>query len=98
MDGPVAGSVTGTELHFDSEARKVEVGVLVWGGIINEELVGPFQVEDGLKLNSQTYCQFLEDTFFKQWYRKKSASFKKTMILGQCSITCIEVLHCVVSQ
>ena len=26
MDGPVAGSVTGTELHFDSEASKVEVG------------------------------------------------------------------------
>ena len=55
-------------------------GVLVWAGIIKDELVEPFRVEDGLKLNSQTYCQFLEDTFFKQWYRKKSASFKKTMI------------------
>lgn len=26
MDGPVAASVTGTELHFDSDASKVEVG------------------------------------------------------------------------
>lgn len=58
-------------------------GLLVWGGIIKDELVGPFRVEDGLKLNSQTYGQFLEDTFFKQWYRKKSASFKKTMIFMQ---------------
>lgn len=33
-----------------------------------------------MKLNSQTYCQFLEETFFKQWYRKKSVSFKKNMI------------------
>ncbi|CAJ0933418.1 unnamed protein product, partial [Ranitomeya imitator] len=41
-------------------------------GIIKDELVGPLRVEDGVKLNSQTYCQFLEDNFFKQWYRKKS--------------------------
>lgn len=26
MDGPVVGSVTDTELHFDSDASKVEVG------------------------------------------------------------------------
>ncbi|CAL9698388.1 unnamed protein product [Knipowitschia caucasica] len=58
-------------------------GVLVWAGIIKDELVGPFRVEDGLKLNSQTYCQFLEGTFFKQWYRRKPASFKKTMIFMQ---------------
>ncbi|KAJ1157544.1 hypothetical protein NDU88_010251 [Pleurodeles waltl] len=41
------------------------------------------RVEVGVKLNSQSYCQFLEDTFFKQWYRKKSASFKKNMIFMQ---------------
>ncbi|XP_070404420.1 transposable element Tc3 transposase [Nothobranchius furzeri] len=58
-------------------------GVLVWAGIIKDELVGPFQVEDGVELNSQSYCQFLEDTFFKQWYRKKSASFQKNMIFMQ---------------
>ncbi|CAJ0940268.1 unnamed protein product [Ranitomeya imitator] len=38
---------------------------------IKNELVGPFRVEDGVKLNSQTSCQFLEDNFFKQWYMKK---------------------------
>ncbi|KAJ8369355.1 hypothetical protein SKAU_G00093830 [Synaphobranchus kaupii] len=27
--------------------------------------------------------KFLEDTFFKQWYRKKSAAFKKAMIFMQ---------------
>ena len=56
---------------------------MVWAGIIKDEPVGPFCVEDGLKINSQTYCQFLEDTFFKQWYRKKSAAFKKAMIFIQ---------------
>ena len=58
-------------------------GVLVWAGIIKNELVGPFRVEHGLKINSHTYCQFLKDTFIKQWDRKKSASFKKTMIFMQ---------------
>lgn len=58
-------------------------GVMVWAGIINDELVGPFRVEDGLKINSNTYCQFLEATLFQQWYRKKSAAFKKTMIFMQ---------------
>lgn len=27
-------------------------GVLLWAGIIKDELVGHFQVEDGLKINS----------------------------------------------
>lgn len=33
-------------------------GVLVWAGVITDELVGPFRVEGGLKINSQIYCQF----------------------------------------
>lgn len=36
----------------------------------------------GLKINSQTYCKVLEDTFFKKWYRKK-ATFKKAMTFMQ---------------
>ncbi|KAF3705166.1 hypothetical protein EXN66_Car020857 [Channa argus] len=54
-------------------------GVLVWAGIIKHELVFGLKMDS----NSQTYCQFLEDPFFKQWYRKKSASFKKTYIFIQ---------------
>ena len=72
-------------------------GVLVWAGI-KYELFGPFRVEDGLKINSQTYCQFLEDTFFKQWYRKKSASFKKTMIFMQDNAPSHASKYCVASQ
>ena len=54
----------------------------MWAGIIKDELVGPCWVGDELKINSQTFCQFLEDMFFKRCYRKKS-SFKKTMIITQ---------------
>lgn len=57
LDGPV-GSMMGTKLHFDSYISKVELELMVWGGIITGEVVGPFQVEDGLKINSQNDCRF----------------------------------------
>lgn len=79
MNGPVVGSITD---RVPLQLRPQQGGgvVLVWAGIIKHELVGPFRDENGLKINSQTYCQFLEDTFFKQWNRKRSASLKKTPI------------------
>lgn len=63
MDGPVVGTVTDTELHFDSDGNKGGGGVLVWACVIKDELVGLLRGENGTKINSQTYCQFLEDTF-----------------------------------
>lgn len=64
--GPVGGSLMGTEhlSEFEQSTCMVEEGFCC--GFINDELVGPFWVEDGLKINSQTFCQFIEDTFFKQ--------------------------------
>ena len=62
-------------------------GALGWAGVIKDELVGPFQSEDGLKINSQTYCQFLEDTSFKR--QEEVCIFQKDsdFYAGQCSIT-----------
>ena len=42
-------------------------GVMIWAGIIGDQLIGPFRVPDGVKLNSENYCQFLNDNFFKKW-------------------------------
>jgi hypothetical protein len=36
-------------------------GVMIWGGIIGNELVGPFRVPEGVKLTSVTYCDFLKN-------------------------------------
>ena len=36
-------------------------GVMFWAGIVGDELVGPFRVPDGLKMNSDSYCAFLEE-------------------------------------
>ena len=35
-------------------------GVLIWGGLIGNAIIGPFHVPEGLKLSLATYCSFLE--------------------------------------
>ena len=52
--------------NFDSGANEVEEDV-------KDELVGPYWVEDGLKINSKSYWGVLKDTFFKQQYRNSGA-------------------------
>lgn len=51
--------------------------------IISDEFIVPLQL--CAKIHSKIYCQFLEDTFFKHWY-KKSAACKISMILMHQSI------------
>jgi transposase len=58
-------------------------GLMVWAAIYDNQLIGPFRVPDGVKLNSQNYCDFLWDNFFKKWYNRKSRAFKKSMIFMQ---------------
>ena len=36
-------------------------GVMIWGGIIGNAVIGPLRVPDGLKLSSATYYQFLKN-------------------------------------
>lgn len=58
MDGPCGWIIMDRELQFQSDASKVED--MIWAATIEEELVGLFQVEDGLKINSKNHCQFIE--------------------------------------
>lgn len=55
-------------------------GLMVWAAIFKDQLIGPFKIPDGVKINSENYCQFLNDNFLKKWYNKKSTSMKKTII------------------
>lgn len=50
-------------------------GVHVWDAINEDELLGPFKNECGLKISFKSHLQFLEGTFLKQWYREKSKAF-----------------------
>ena len=50
-------------------------GVMFWAAIVGNRFVGPYKVEDGLKMNAENYTHFLDDNFFK-WYKAQSRSFK----------------------
>ena len=45
-------------------------GVMIWAGIIGNEIVGPFLVPDGLKMNLANYCSFLDKNFMP-WYQRE---------------------------
>lgn len=51
---------------------------MIWAGIVGDEVIGPLEVDEGIKLNSDSYCALLEVTFFK-WYKSKVENLKRTV-------------------
>ena len=57
-------------------------GVMFWAAIVDDKLVGPFRVQDGVKVNSEGYCTFL-NTNFLPWWKKNPAKLKKLLVFMQ---------------
>lgn len=57
-------------------------GVMIWAGIIGDEIVGPFLVPDGLKMNSANYCTFLDENFMP-WLNSQDEAIKESIIFQQ---------------
>lgn len=55
--------------------RQQDGGIMMWAEIYSDKLIGPYKVDDEIKLTSQNCCEFLDKTFFK-WYKSRSLSFK----------------------
>lgn len=64
MVGLKAGSYK-TEKRQSAETIAKRWGIMMWAGIIGNKLIGLFNVDDGVKLTSQSYYEFLYKTFFK---------------------------------
>ena len=43
---------------------------MFWAGIVEDELVGPVKVPKGVKVDSEDYCNLLEEVFFP-WFEKQ---------------------------
>ncbi|KAF4684661.1 hypothetical protein FOZ60_007429 [Perkinsus olseni] len=54
-------------------------GVMFWAGIIDDIVVGPFRVENGVKMDSKAYTELLSKNFLP-WYRSRPVSFKRKMV------------------
>lgn len=64
LDGPDGWGkgwvANGQERHTRLRRQQGGGGVMIWAGIIGDELVGPVRVPDGVKITSQAYCQLLD--------------------------------------
>lgn len=59
------GWINGNRAPLGVRQKQGGGGVLVWAGNIKNDLVELFQVENWFEINSPTYWQFSEGTFFK---------------------------------
>ena len=55
---------------------------MFWAAIIDDELVGPYRVKDGVKMTAQTYIAFLREHWLP-WYKNKSLAFRYKMVFMQ---------------
>lgn len=39
-------------------------GLMIWAGIIDNKIIGPFRLPNGIKINSHNYCNFLKEKVF----------------------------------
>jgi len=86
LDGP-DGWTRGWILHDQLAPHRLRRqqgggGVMFWAAIVGNSLVGPFKVPDGVKMNSETYQQFLSDNFLP-WYKSQSRAFKRKCLFMQ---------------
>lgn len=59
-----------------TKTRQQEGGrVRIWAGIADQTNIGPFKVDEGVKLNNANYWDFMYKTFF-EWYKSQPGSFK----------------------
>ena len=49
--------------------------VMILAEIINQTIIRPFKVDEGVKLNNAIHCNFMDKTFCA-WYKSQSGSFK----------------------
>ena len=86
LDGPDCWSRgwlrKGQDEHVRLRRQQGGGGVMFWAGIVNDELIGPFRVEDGVKINSENYCEFLNDHFLP-WFKKQPKKKKQSLIFMQ---------------
>ena len=86
LDGPDGFSRgwIGNGFHTPFRLRRQQGGggVMFWAGICGDTLIGPFMVEEGVKMDSEAYANFLKQNFFK-WYRSQTLSFKRKCIFMQ---------------
>ena len=51
---------------------------MIWAGIINNQIVDPFRVPNGVKMCAKSFADFIKN--FLPWYKKQPLVIKRKMI------------------
>ena len=54
-------------------------GVIFWAATVDDSIIRPFRVEDGVKIDSEGYCAFL-NKHFRPWWKKQPLKLRKTLM------------------
>lgn len=86
LDGPDGWSKgwVGFEgkLHHRFRRQQGGGGVMMWAGIVNNELVGPIMVREGVKINSVNYCALLDECLVP-WLDDQNLNRRKKLVFMQ---------------
>ena len=55
---------------------------MFWAGIKGDTIIGPFKVEAGVKIDSESYCELL-NKYLTPWLEEQPLSLWRTMIFQQ---------------
>ena len=55
---------------------------MFWTGIYQWEIIGPFRVDQGVKINSENYCKFRKQ-LFEPWLRQKPPIERRRLVYTQ---------------
>ena len=82
-DGWAKGWILSNSDVFVAKRRKSDGNAMIQAGIVNQMIIGPFKVNERIKLNSAN--NFIDKTFFA-WYKPHSCSFKMKCIFMQDNV------------
>ena len=91
LDGP-DGWAKGWVINVDQapvrrRRQKGEGGVMIWAGIIGDEVIGPIRVPQGVKLSSATNCQFLKNVL-EPWLEEVPLTRLKKVVFMHDNAPC----------
>ena len=86
LDGPGGWSKgwvgVGGKIHQSFRRHQGGGGLMLWAGIINDELVGPIKVRDGVKINAASYCDLLDEVLVP-WLDNQTLALCKKLVFMQ---------------
>lgn len=75
FDGPDRWILSNLDMSVAKRRQQRGSSFIIQAGIVDQTIIGPFKVDEGVKLNSDNYCDFIKKIFFA-WYKSQFHSFK----------------------